>query len=125
MKWRHLLIVMVLVSLLLSIPASASVDFVASTLKSSTYRDVEVVGRYVYAALSYGLDILDVSDPTHPLPVGSYDNSGRAYAVAVSGDYVYIAGDTGLVVLDVSDPANPKRVGEHDTPPGVTLWYSI
>ena len=48
--------------------------------------DVKVVGNLAYLALgSGGLMILDVSNPTSPVCLGSYDTSGTAYGVAVVG----------------------------------------
>ena len=59
---------------------------------------------------------MDVSDPTNPRLVGSYDTPGRASGVVVSGDYAYVAdGHEGLLVLDVSDPADIREVGRLET----------
>ncbi len=74
---------------------------------------VAVVGSYAYVvAQSPSLEVLDVSIPTSPVPLGSC-SVGDAYAVAVSGNYAYVASKSaGLQVIAVSDPAAPVRAGE-------------
>ena len=80
-------------------------------------RDVVVQGDYAYlAAYSDGLIIVDVSDPTTPVQVGSID-VGSGHGVAVQGDHVYLAaGGNGLKVFDVSTPSAPVHVGSSGTP---------
>ena len=56
--------------------------------------------------------IVDISDPTLPYLVGSYDLPAGGYDVDLSGSRAYIADDTGgLVILDISDPTNPSLLG--------------
>jgi murein DD-endopeptidase MepM/ murein hydrolase activator NlpD len=60
---------------------------------------------------------VDVSSPTGPTEVGSFDTADDAWGVTVSEGYAYVAAEAaGLYVLDVSDPANPYEVGQLDTP---------
>ena len=61
--------------------------------------------------------MIDISDPTTPTQVASYETSQRrTEGVAVYGNYVYVADyDDGLVVIDVTDPVAPALVGEYDT----------
>jgi hypothetical protein len=62
------------------------------------------------------LQVIDVSDPTHPVYVGGYDTAGNVYDVAVAGKFAYVAdGNSGLQVIDVSNPTNPVPVGNCDT----------
>lgn len=74
--------------------------------------DVAVVGNMAFvAAGGAGLYIIDVSNPTSPIAVGSYDTSGYAEAVFVSGKYAYIAdGPDGLRVIDTTDRSHPVEV---------------
>ncbi len=65
------------------------------------------------------IDILDVSDPTQPAPLGEYIyyTGYGGGAVAVSGNHVFAAyrdDQTGqhIIAIDVSDPAQPTRVGD-------------
>jgi hypothetical protein len=49
---------------------------------------------------STGLQIIDISTPSSPSLVGTYDTSGYARGVYISGKYAYVADyDSGLGVL--------------------------
>lgn len=58
--------------------------------------DVRVVNDLAYVAGSAdgqsSLYVLDVRDPTEPIPVGYYTNSGQATALWVQGNWVYLTG---------------------------------
>ena len=83
-------------------------------------RDVVVVDGYAYAAdlWSGGFQLIDVSDPTKPSVVGSFNTPGSALSVIVANEFAYVAdgGYGGLRVIDISDPADPTEVGFLDTP---------
>jgi hypothetical protein len=77
---------------------------------------VAVEGDYVYIADDEsGLRVVNVSDPAHPVEVGSLPMPGYApfWDVAVQGNYAYIVADWqgGLRVVDVSVPETPTEVG--------------
>lgn len=74
--------------------------------------DIKPVGDFVYV-VSYGLQIVDVSNVDQPWVAGRYRLNHQCDAVDVQGDYAYLlCGFPDLVVLDISDPNNPSRVGE-------------
>jgi len=79
---------------------------------------VAVKGDYAYVAdFDSGLQVILVSDPTHPVVVGSCEASRLAYAVAVGGEYAYVGDvDSSLRVISVADPAHPVEVGVCTTP---------
>ncbi len=81
-------------------------------------RAVAVSGAVAYVAdVTFGLQVIDVSDPGSPVILGSVGTPGRAFGVAVSGAVAYVADWTsGLQVIDVSDPGNPVILGSVDTP---------
>ena len=76
-------------------------------------RCVAISGDHAFVAdSSFGLHVVDISDPAHPTLAGSYDTPGTAFGVAVSGDHAFVADyGSGLQVIDISDPANPTAVG--------------
>jgi hypothetical protein len=78
---------------------------------------VAVSGGYAYLAdIAGGLRVISVSNPAHPVEVGSLDLPGWAAAVAVDGTYAYVASfDGGLRVVSVSNPAHPVEVGYYPT----------
>jgi len=75
---------------------------------------VFVVGDYAYvtAGGSYGMIVLDVSNPSNPVMVGSSNTSGGPDNLFVSGNYAYLAdGADGLWIIDITIPTNPVPVG--------------
>lgn len=81
-------------------------------------QDIKLLGNNaLLACRDDGLRVVNVSDPTHPVPIGSYTASG-ANGVAVSGDYAYVTDAGGVYVLDCSNPAGPVRIGSCAVPGG-------
>ncbi|GBE29663.1 LVIVD repeat protein [bacterium BMS3Bbin04] len=115
---RYFAVLMLLVVFVL--PAVAQ-DSLNVTMTGSLEGDwdkakiADVVGSYAYVATgSSGLKIVDISDPTAPVEMGSiaYEPPNNVLDVAVQGDYAYLAvGPHGLRVIDVSDPEEPWEVG--------------
>jgi len=67
---------------------------------------------------SNGLVILDVSDPSNPKKISSFEMVDDAVNATISSDEtkVFVAdGDDGLVIIDVSDPSNPKKISSFET----------
>jgi len=63
-----------------------------------------------------GLQILNVSDPSSPALLGSYDTPDEAYSVYVENTTAYVvAGTAGVLILNVSDPANPTPIATCDS----------
>ena len=86
-------------------------------------RDIEVsVGTGGRPTLIVGagggdLQVYDVSDPSAPARLTSFETPGSAVSVSVDGELAYIA-DTraGVQVVDLSDPADPVAAGAFATP---------
>ena len=64
------------------------------------------------AQQSYGIQVLDTSNPTRPRLVGSLEtNAYGFYGIAISGTYAFAAcGPAGVKVIDFSNPAAPSNV---------------
>ncbi|MCC7358035.1 MAG: hypothetical protein IT317_01060 [Anaerolineales bacterium] len=84
-------------------------------------RGVAVSNYYAYVADEYsGLQITDVSEPDHPVLVGSFPINA-AYNVALRDYYAFVsAGLSGLKIIHVSNPISPTQTGQYNTP-GETL----
>ena len=76
---------------------------------------VAALGNRAYLATDQGLTIMDVSDGTNPIQVGSY-NLGSSFGVDIAGDLAYLSVDSGLVAVDVSVSTNPVTVAELELP---------
>jgi len=95
------------------VPADAwkNAELVGRTKKG--WPPVFVSGTYAYMD---GLLITDVSDPTNPYEVGSWEAPDITAGIFVSGSYAYLAlGYKGLWIVDISDPTAPHEVGYHRT----------
>lgn len=80
---------------------------------------VSVDQSVLYATESTGdLYFYDVSDPSSPEELGSYDSPGVSFsAVTAIRGTAYLVGYTGdyrLEIVDVSDPSAPVRLGTYD-----------
>lgn len=82
----------------------------------------------------YGLDIVDVSDPYHPVALSRSVIPG-VNDLCIAGEYLYIARTGGFDTVDISDPYHPQfvhhplplRAGLHTTDlttAGDTLWVT-
>ncbi|MCU0638774.1 MAG: hypothetical protein MUF59_02750 [Candidatus Krumholzibacteria bacterium] len=80
--------------------------------------NIFVSGDYAFVAdYGSGLQVIDISDPAHPVLAGTCDTPGSAYAVAVVGDFAFVADyGSGLQVIDISNPSSPSIAGFCDTP---------
>jgi hypothetical protein len=67
---------------------------------------------------SYGIYVVDVSDPKDVKIVDEYagENDDRGgYILKLKGDYLYaVQDDIGLRIIDVSDPSRPHQVSKDD-----------
>ena len=79
--------------------------------------DVVASGPLAYvAARQAGLQVVDLSDPDHPVRLGQCPTT-QAVDVALSGHIALVAdGPDGLKIIDVTDPLAPALAGAFDTP---------
>lgn len=74
---------------------------------------VEVADDHAYVANGgWGVNVIDVSEPTQPVAVGSLGSWPWAYETVVRKGRAYVAfGDGGVRVFDVTDPAAAVEIG--------------
>lgn len=79
----------------------------------SDFSGIAVSGNYAYIADSKkGLEIVDISNPTAPALVGTYETTYNVTDVTISGNYAYIADfKKGLTIVDINNPSSPSQVG--------------
>jgi len=80
-----------------------------------TGNGVSVVGNYAYMTYDYGLIIIDVSNKTRPIHVGT---AATTYGsrVTVVGNYAYVTDSVyGLNIINVTNKASPSLVGSIET----------
>ena len=71
----------------------------------------------LYVSSSRGLTMVDVSDPTHPRPLGTFEadiyHQGN---IAIQDGWAYVAANAFLHVVDVHDPSHPREVQRISSP---------
>lgn len=84
-------------------------------LLPSIVDDIALDGEFAYVAdHSGGLQVIDISQPQAPHPVGAFRMPGDVVRVALAPPYAYILNaQLGLRILDISDPTQPQRLGAY------------
>jgi hypothetical protein len=93
-----------------SAPIAISNYYIPTSL---VIKDIAISSKMAYIAdLTFGLRVLDISEPGSITELGYYELPGPAEGLAVSGDYIYAAAnDAGLFVLQlVNQPTNVKDI---------------
>ncbi len=94
----------------ISIPTFPQI--VGQLAESSSYEGLAVQGDFVYLAGGPILRIVDVSDPEHPVSMGTTAESGQhIHDVVLDGEYAYVSRYGGCWVVDVTYPESPLLVG--------------
>jgi len=84
----------------------------AGSIYGLSAESVAVSGHFAYLAARNYLFVIDISDPAHPVALGTCAAGVQPEDVAVSDHYVYVADRfDGLHVIDVSNPTSPNSVG--------------
>ncbi|NVM27419.1 MAG: hypothetical protein HWN65_01145 [Candidatus Helarchaeota archaeon] len=85
--------------------------------------DVIVNGTLAYLAIDgFGLQILNLTDPTNPTPRGSHLITGAIKCIAASfaNDRVYISAGSTLHIINSTDPDSPSEITTHNM--GATVY---
>ena len=90
----------------------------ASYATSGLAYGVAISGDYAYVTdASFGMQVIDISDPSTPTLAGSFDTQGTALGVAIDGNYAFVAAfEAGLQVIDIRSPISPFLAGSYNTP---------
>ncbi|HSX34997.1 MAG TPA: carbohydrate binding domain-containing protein [Candidatus Saccharimonadales bacterium] len=87
------------------LPASAAQNL---SLSIDLPYDIEIRGRYLYAAVSGKMRVFDISRPTSMSSIGSVNTGSGVATLAVSGHYAYVSVNSGtMYAIDISNPGSP------------------
>lgn len=88
---------------------------------------VTVEGAYAYiAGGEYGMQVVDVSDPSDPVVVSRHDTDGHTWDVTLVDGYAYLADEyNGLRIIDVHDPLKPAEVGAYDVAGPFEFFHDV
>ena len=90
-------------------------DFIAYTWYYSN--DIHVSDNRAYINIfGINLYIMDISDPSAPVLIGSYREPRHYGQFAVIDNYVYDIVRDGISIIDISDYSRPRVVGSYDIP---------
>ncbi len=79
--------------------------------------DAAFFGNFGYFCGQGGLKIVNISNPSAPVMVGTYTLGGVTSSVKVQGTTLYLGTrDNGLWILSLANPASPQLVGFSATP---------
>jgi hypothetical protein len=74
-------------------------------------QNVSVSGSYAYISdYSYGIYVVDVSNPATPTQIGYASTGFRTTKVVFDGNYAFVANGDSMKVLDLSSPADPQII---------------
>lgn len=110
---------------LVSDPASPSLLGWATTSSGVGLdpKGISVVNNIAYQPLgSVGFWIIDVSDPSTPTVIDSFNTPGIAVDLFIQDTFAYIADYDSLQIVNVADPTNPFQVGSLAMP---NLCYDV
>lgn len=85
-------------------------------------RKIQVQGDYAYIIRDNGnpdFAVIDISDTSNPMLIGSLQLDGKPKNIAVSGNYAYVVSDARnreLQIIDVSTPSSPFIAGIYNAP---------
>jgi hypothetical protein len=82
-----------------------------------TVWDIHVSGKYGYVvSRNSGIQVIDLTDPTTPKLISTYDTGGDCVNAEIIGNYLYIANSiAGIQIVDISNPLALKRISNYDT----------
>jgi hypothetical protein len=94
---------------------------VANIILSVSLYDIDISGNYAYVAYGNynsnqgsdgGLKVIDISDPSFPVVIESFNTDYGATSVVLDGIYAYLSGPSlYFTIIDISNPEHIEEVG--------------
>ncbi len=108
--------------------AQAEVQFtITGRVLKGEASDVAAHENIVYAALTTGLLTVDISDPTHPIELGSLPidpaiSNFYKPKLALQYPLAYFAIQNELHIVNISDPAHPLEIAAYSLDAAYEIW---
>jgi len=75
---------------------------------------IAVQGDYAFVAAYWaGLQVVDVSVPSHPTIVGSYNTPAQSLGLALGPSVAFVADQNSLQVVNIANPAQPSLLASY------------
>lgn len=72
---------------------------------------------FLYAAMFYGVVVLDIRNPASPQIVARVPFKGPPTSIVIEGTFAYVScALEGIYIIDISDPLHPEVIRHEDTP---------
>ena len=88
-----------------------------------------VEGDYAYITVCNfdfsGIRVIDVSEPMHPVEIGSFQTPGMPQSIYVTDHIAYVADNNALLIYDVADPGTPAELGSYAPDAVMTLIHHV
>ena len=87
---------------------------------------IAITGDLAVASHTYGVNLIDISDPTNPIKLNDLPHPSGYASLAAYGSNILVSesvnGVYGVSIFDVSQPTNPTKVGTFSIPGYVETW---
>ncbi|MBS1859361.1 MAG: Ig-like domain-containing protein [Acidobacteria bacterium] len=80
-------------------------------MNDGTAWHVTVSGSRAYVSGTFGFRAVDITDPTHPVLLGTYSALGTARGARIRGQVAYVAAGSGITMVNVSNPSTMLSPG--------------
>ena len=92
---------------------------------SNYYHDLALSGPNAFTVGQTKMHVLNVSTPSSPAHIGSYDTLAMGMALKIAGTYAYVADNVaGFKTFDISNPVKPVRL-YNLTIPGAGALFDV
>ncbi len=101
---------------IISLADPSNPTLVAQEIFSPLLFSVAVAGNYAYVSTSYGLQVLEVSNPAAPTRVDAAPMYLNSTGIVFVGNYAYASAGFGIQVLELCSPTLFSTVASYETP---------
>lgn len=84
---------------------------VVGTIAEPSFVSPQLVGNTLYVNSFGALRIYDVSNPSSPMQLGSFDDGIGASLMRVSGNFAFVRGGNFIRLIDITNPSAPALRG--------------
>lgn len=99
---------------LIDISSPDNLSYMASiNLQGTNAQNLAASAGMIYISSSYGLEIIDISDPANPVSLPGFPSSDLFSSgdIAIQGSLVFWVSEGKIYIIDMSDPTSPQIIG--------------
>ncbi len=97
--------------LIIDIAGTGVLSKVGEYVPSGDVYDIAIENDIAYVGHAYGFSVVDISEPSNPLEIGTLNSIAPAGSITLTGGgYCYIASPDRFSVVDIDDPRHPQFI---------------